>query len=264
MSLITDQQYGQISTSTWDELLSHQWECFRIIKYETGSHFSYVQLLQTMTELEVKSHIKEITPIIFITHSELLVDTITSDRDYGIRMIEYLPHFERPSPQLINLLAYYDGELKRIEASRKIIENNLFFDTAVELLPLYQRDINLGTPTTMAFDKRRELIQSKYKGTFAQTTRQTLFDICNSFSQSEVTIENNITPGVYDITFVNELGAPSNIDGIRKSIADILPAHLVVNYIMIYNTWEWANGYTWGGIELDENNWHEFRTRRDD
>ena len=69
-------------------------------------------------------------------------------------------------------------------------------------------------------------------------------------------------PGVVLVRFPEVVGIPAGFEQMQAIIEDILPAHLLVQYLFWYQTWQQLNGrqMTWQEL-LDQNmTWESFET----
>lgn len=69
-------------------------------------------------------------------------------------------------------------------------------------------------------------------------------------------------PGVVAVHFPDVAGVPEDFAHIRTIIEDILPAHLLVQYLFWYQTWEELNArqLTWRDIHNQGLTWEAFET----
>lgn len=69
-------------------------------------------------------------------------------------------------------------------------------------------------------------------------------------------------PGVVAVRFPDVAGIPEGFARMRTIIEDILPAHLLVQYLFWYQTWEELNGrqLTWQNIHDQSMTWEAFET----
>ena len=67
------------------------------------------------------------------------------------------------------------------------------------------------------------------------------------------------TPGRVEVSFPNVPGIPDGFEELRKIIEDILPAHVEIQYIYWYVTWEEMERRfaTWGDLEAMGLTWEE-------
>lgn len=69
-------------------------------------------------------------------------------------------------------------------------------------------------------------------------------------------------PGVVEVSFPDVPGIPEGFEQLRRIIEDILPAHVEINYVYWYITWEMVEAKygTWGGIEAVGPTWKEIES----
>ena len=76
-----------------------------------------------------------------------------------------------------------------------------------------------------------------------------------------VVVEGDV-PGAVAVRFPQVAGVPEGFAHMRAIIEDILPAHLLVQYLFWYQTWEELNArqLTWQGMHEQGMTWEEFET----
>ena len=69
-------------------------------------------------------------------------------------------------------------------------------------------------------------------------------------------------PGTVTVRFPDVPGIPEGFEELRRIIEDILPAHLLIQYLFWYVTWEELDGreLTWQMIQEQGMTWEEFET----
>lgn len=63
----------------------------------------------------------------------------------------------------------------------------------------------------------------------------------DAYTNSDVDVKFT---GIIEITFINILGKPPNIDDVYRTIEEIKPVHLGLKYIFIYRTHQELSKYT--------------------
>lgn len=84
--------------------------------------------------------------------------------------------------------------------------------------------------------------------------------ILKSYGCEEVRIVEDIPNFKVTIEFLTLLGEPPNFDTVMQSLRKILPAHLAIEYILLFNTWNDTadesyndvKGYTWNELSVAE------------
>lgn len=71
-----------------------------------------------------------------------------------------------------------------------------------------------------------------------------------------------VQPGTVAVRFPNVRGVPAEFERMRQIIETILPAHVLVQYLFWYVTWEEleAQMLTWQDVQEQEMTWQEFET----
>jgi len=258
--------WKSLSNLTWSDLSDNIWWDFYTTLAETETHAEAQGVKRvysgTVSETGTESYVQgvraEYSSTVAETGTEMVVNVIITDNDYRGRMFSYLPKYERKSGVFDEILTGYDGELRNLEQSNETVNRNLFIDTAVEALRIYERDLGIVPETTLNYVQRREQVSSRYRAAFSQATEQAVKDVANSFENGTVEINPTDTVGVYEITFVDEIGIPNNIEGLKQAIDIVVPAHIDVTYKFTYNAWSFFTDYTWG--DLSGMTWQEMKS----
>lgn len=76
------------------------------------------------------------------------------------------------------------------------------------------------------------------------------------------TVAENAQPGIVAVRFPDVPGIPEGFDRMRQIIENILPAHVLVQYLFWYVTWEELESrrLTWQGVHAQGTTWQEFET----
>ena len=139
--------------------------------------------------------------------------------------------------------------------------NQAFWITAtgVGLLSRYEKafDIIPNYIETETDKYRRERISAKVSGA-GTTTREMIQDVSSRYSNGEVEITEDNANNRFIIRFIGTIGIPENIAGLKKTIEEIKPAHLGVEYVYVYNTWRDAEKLTWE--QAAKYTWEQIRT----
>ncbi|QPQ30973.1 putative phage tail protein [Lysinibacillus sp. JNUCC 51] len=257
MHVLSQTEWGQVSTFTWGDLTPHQWECFRLALMITETELqaqgvtvatSGTSLNETITELQTQGVKVVQSPIIMQIQTEMITSIVVSTKDYLTDMVKHLPLYERKSSIFRAVLNSEDKEFRNTEQQLEIVDRNLFVDTAIEALPIYERDLGIKPNSALRYDQRREQITSRNRASFDQTTKATIKAVAAAYSNGEVEVNATDTPGVYEIQFVGTRGIPDNIEGLKQAIDIIVPAHLQFDYAYTFNTWSFVSNRTWNDV----------------
>lgn len=266
MNAIEQQKWQEVSVLTWGELLPHQWLDFRIALMETETEQASTGIAversyttaTVPTEMEAQGVKIVQSPIIMRTRTEMIVSIVVSERDYKTEMIKHLPLYERKSDVFEQILIADDREFRNLEQRLSVVERNIFLDTAIESLPLFERDLGIETMKNLRYDQRREQIISRYIASFDQTTEETIKSVAGAYSNGEVEVNETDKVGVYEIKFIGSRGVPDNMTGLKKALDIIIPAHLGLTYVFTFAPWEDLAMQTWGSVA--DKTWDDLRT----
>ena len=257
MHALPQSEWGQVSVFTWGELSAHHWECFRLALMITETELqtqgvtvatSGTSLNEVITELQTQGVKVVQSPIIMQTQTEMITSIVVSTKDYLTDMVKHLPLYERKSTIFRAVLNSEDKEFRNTEQQLEIVDRNLFVDTAIEALPIYERDLGIKQNSSLRYDQRREQITSRNRASFDQTTKATIKAVAAAYSNGEVEVNATDTPGVYEIRFVGTKGIPNNMSGLIQAIEIIVPAHLQFDYAYTFNTWGFVGNRTWNDV----------------
>jgi len=265
MYAIQESEWGQVVVHTWSDLTPHLWEDFRLALMEAeteqevqGVLLKYSNVVNEVITEQVATGVKIVqSPIIMQTKTEMITSIVVSERDYKTDMLKYLPLYERKSLIFNEVLDAYDREFRNVEQRLEITKRNIFLDTAIESLPIFERDLGIKTMKTLRYDQRREQISSRYIASFDQTTEDTIKSVAKAYSNGEVEVNVTEIDGVFEIKFVGAKGIPDNIEGLQQAIDIIVPAHFEFAYTYTFNPWDFISDKTWGGIS--NMTWNDLR-----
>jgi len=256
--------WGELNTYTWEELSQYRWEDFYLALMETSTELEVqgVRIEKTgavnevITELNAQGVRVEFSLVIMEQETEMSVGFVVTERDYLSEMLSYLPSYERKSSVIIETLGAYDIGFKELEHMLDVSERNLFVDTAVEALPIFEKDLGLTPQNELDYEQRRQQIISRFRASLKQTTEETIKNVARAFKNGEIEINKTDTPGVFEIKFTG-IGIPDNLKGFKRVIDIIMPAHLQIEYTFTFNTWDVVSNVTWG--QASSMTWEEFR-----
>ena len=159
------------------------------------------------------------------------------------------------------VLLPHENELARIVAKVEDTEKQMIISEATSALDRYEQDLYIETNHTESYEVRRSRILAKLRG-LKTITKTALKNVVKTYIDGIVTIEEHSNDFVVDIKFVTRKGIPGTMSDIEKAVDEVIPAHLYVNYIFTYRTWDvvyefigtWdsVSAYTWDGLSTKE------------
>lgn len=97
---------------------------------------------------------------------------------------------------------------------------------------------------------RKSSIKSRIRG-FGSVNAELLKSVCESYVGGEVAVSESPETHKVSIRFIGERGVPSNINDLKAAVAEIMPAHLVVEYGYRYLSWDEYDAFAWTWDTLD-------------
>lgn len=170
---------------------------------------------------------------------------------------------------------YRDSELFRnlmqISAGVVVDEKTEFDDvraqfdieTATWSLPDWENEYGIQIDNNKPADQRKSVVKSKMRSTGA--TRIPLIKrVAESFMYGEVDVKQDIPNYTVIIKFIGKYGIPPNIADIKLALREIVPAHLEIQYVFTYITWNELDSYnlTWDELDALNLTWDELETYR--
>lgn len=266
MNPIQEQLWNQINAKTWKELAPHLWEDFRLALMETETEQEARNVVvefskafnEILSEMQSQGVNVEFSPTVLSTETEMVVSIVVSNRDYKTIMLNYLPNYERKSKPFVEIIKAYDKEFRRLEQDTEIVNRNMFLDTAIERLNIYERDLGIESINNLDYRQRREQVISRNRASFEQTTEETIKNVASGYSNGEVEVNSTDTVGLYEIKFIGSRGVPDNLAGLKKALDIVIPAHLGLTYTYTFTPWKDVASLTW--LSASDGTWNDLRT----
>lgn len=164
----------------------------------------------------------------------------------NIDLMKYLPRYWHEIKEMQALQNALGKEVLELQCVVVSTLDQMFVSTATWGLELWEKELAIETNKSLSDEFRREIIMAKMRGT-ATTTKALLKSVAVAFSNGEVEVIEENEKYVVKIKFVGTRGVPANMESFKRAIAQIIPAHLVVEYIFTYMTWKEFDSYnkTW-------------------
>lgn len=176
-----------------------------------------------------------------------------------MELIKVLPPYYENNITMQTLQSVLSKETDKLEIELSNTISECFAATASKLLFRYENLFGLAVDVSKSDSFRRERICAKMVGT-GTTTKSMIEDVAKSYLNGEVEVIEDPANSRFTIRFIGMLGIPENITDLQLTIEEIKPAHLVVEYEYIYNTWSTGQALTWDAASVYT--WEEIRTVR--
>lgn len=146
-------------------------------------------------------------------------------------------------------------KIENLEIKIKDIQSNIFLDTATWAMGIFEKELDINYTEDKTIAERKSIISAKWRGA-GKLTLELIQDTVKAYTSNVVNVKFN---GTIIIDFTNKIGKPNDIDSIFKSIEDIKPAHLSVDYIFRYRTWGDLTHFNWG--DINKYSWKDIKEK---
>lgn len=176
------------------------------------------------------------------------------------KLIQSLPMYYLESKVMKELIKPFDLENEILLNIIFDYINQFFVNTATFSLPKYEFEYGLPINPDLPISERRSRIMAKMKTT-GTTTVQKIKTVITSWSDYEADVFEK-TENDYEvkIVFTDFVGVPSNMQDVKKAINEIIPAHLVVNFVFKFNTYKDLTPFT--NEELSSKTHYQLRNEK--
>lgn len=151
-----------------------------------------------------------------------------------------------------------EQELSQLDFTREDLQSQFSVNTATWALDIYEKELKIKTNKTKSFEERRSVIKSKWRGV-GKVDRRLIQLVAESFVNGSVNVH-------YDqkifVEFVDTLGIPSNVEDLQAQIEEIKPAHIGLQFIFTYMTWNELDDYTFVWDQLNFT-WNEYEAYKE-
>jgi hypothetical protein len=188
------------------------------------------------------------------------VDLITES---GQRMETYLPFLYRASKVMEAILDAQGAEVDEYRVAVEQIRDAAFVRSTEDWgIQRWEDLLELPPEPTLTLSERQDRVVSHIRG-FGTTLKETIALIAEAYVFGAVSVAdvNDGTPDyTVEVTFVDERGVPSNLSDLEQAVEEAIPAHLALEFIFTYNTWDEIDAatMTWDDLDALALTWDEF------
>ncbi len=153
----------------------------------------------------------------------------------------HLPQFYndiRDFQELINVEA---TELANADELMEGVVSQLFVETATWGLKHWEKIFSISTDESKPLNQRRSVIKAKIRGA-GVTTVDLVKQVAESWYNGEIEVIEE--PEKVGIKFNSNYGIPSNLGDVEKALREIIPAHLIIEFLFSYLTVADVNAMT--------------------
>ncbi len=171
----------------------------------------------------------------------------------------YVPRYLLTAPEYAAIIDSQGSEFDSLRDNIVSILEQFFIHTATWGLARWEEFLGLDSYAGKPDDQRRSRIISKLRGV-GTVTVEMIKNVAESYANGTVEVEELPTEYSMVITFVDQHGIPPNYTDLQAAIAEIIPAHLAVSYLLRYLLWSEldAKNLTWDELDVKSLAWNEF------
>lgn len=180
------------------------------------------------------------------------------DKDIQSALTSYVPPFIGKSKVFSQILRVQGNELTRDNALLKDLAAQFYLETATWGLYYWEKDLGIVANPSLSNEQRREKIKFKLQTTSTTITKKFFKSVMDAYYTSN--IDEDFQNSKINITVTGIRGIPPRIGEMLADAEDLLPAHLIYEFIYTYLPWNEleVSNVTWN--EIDAYTWDEFET----
>lgn len=176
-----------------------------------------------------------------------------------MELIKLLPDYYAYNETMKELQSIVSGETDSLDVQLTDTINQCSVDNSTWALTRWEKMLGIMPDIIKTDQYRRERLKAKIAGA-GTTTKSLIESIARSYTNAEVEIVEHCSDYSLTVRFVGTIGIPKNIDDVKLSIEEAVPAHLAVDYEYIYNTYAETGRFTHG--ELSGFTHYQIRSER--
>lgn len=191
------------------------------------------------------------------------------------RMATYLPEYYRHSGVMQGILGGQGIGIDDYADAMADVVAQAFVPTATWGLDLWESELGIKTDYRLSAEERRSTIMAKIRGV-GTVTVALVRQVAESYANGQVAILDSPYEYTYDlvrnvegppaytvvIRFVDQYGVPPAMDALKRALREIIPAHLAIEYEVMYLYWDVldAQTLTWDQLDVFELSWDVFES----
>ena len=172
-------------------------------------------------------------------------------------MLNEIPPIMRNDDLLKELFKSIDQVLNALDSRIDVVFNERFVDYATGLgLEYLEARLGITTDSNKSLDQRRALIKARLKSK-GKINLAKVDNICESWINGQV--DTSISGSMINVKFVSVGGIPEGVSDLEKTLLNIIPSHLKINWQYSFMTWDMFESYNWSFDEFESQNlnWDE-------
>lgn len=165
----------------------------------------------------------------------------------GIRMLQYIAPIYGESTIMQALFEVSGKEIDDLRGWCAEIAAQSFPQTATWGLKYWEQLLGITVDETKDITARREYIIARLRSA-GTPTKKLIVDAAKAFTNGDIDVYPGTEPYHLTIEFTNTQGVPPNFDDFVDMVSRVAPAHLVVDYLITYNTYFYLTQFTYSHL----------------
>lgn len=164
-----------------------------------------------------------------------------------MKLIDYLPENYHGSTEMVALQEAIQPEIDALWEMRHDFLLQLDPMTATWGLTYWEKALGLKNGTEKQIEFRRSRVVAKLRGR-GTTTVALIQEVAESFSNGEVDVAEVAEEDRLEIRFIGGIGIPPNLDDLKETLNEIIPAHLAWDFVIAFRLHSEVAAYTHGEL----------------
>jgi hypothetical protein len=151
----------------------------------------------------------------------------------GVELLGELPSLYDSILEM-RIIAQAEGEqVDQLRADIADQLNQRFASTVTWDLPAWEEELSIVAPAGRPISQRRAVVQSKMRG-IGKFSGRLLKSVVEAYDNGTVDVAFDPPTGTLTVTFVSTWGIPPNLTDTMAAIEEVVPAHLIVEFVFSY------------------------------
>ena len=156
---------------------------------------------------------------------------MTAVEDMKVELKKELPRYYEDIRDFQELLSVEAKELAELNGWLGNVTDQLFIETATWGLARWEKIFGILTDERKLLDQRRAVLKAKVRGA-GVTTVSLVKEVAESWYNGAIEVIE--APEKVSIKFNSNFGIPDNLSDVEKALREIIPAHLLIEYLFSY------------------------------
>ncbi len=166
-----------------------------------------------------------------------------------MKLLNLLTTFWQEDPAVQEILNMIQPEINRLgELEKQVLESAAVETAATWALAEWERAFGIATDVSKSDTERREAIRTKMRSG-SILTPEALMRFMASYYGGQVEIKEYVNDGVFTLTFVTQLGTPTNLAAVTAALDAVKPAQLAYELVYRYLLLHEVEAMTLGELE---------------